>query len=302
MKPTLIIMAAGMGSRYGGLKQMAGVGPSEETIMDYSVYDAAQAGFGKVVFVIRRSFEEDFRNKILNKYDGFIQTEVVFQELTKLPAPYTCPPEREKPWGTNHAVLMAKEEVREPFCVINADDFYGREAFVAMAKALQEVEPTSKDNYFMVAYSLGNTLSESGTVSRGVCSVNSEGCLEKVEEQTALIRKDADTCWDEKSKLTFPIETPVSMNFWGFTPDYFTYSEEAFKEFLSEYINEPKKEFYIPFMVDLLIHKKGAKVHLLTSEAQWFGVTYPEDREAVVARLKSFVEKGKYPSPLFQKA
>ncbi|KGN98343.1 nucleotidyltransferase [Porphyromonas gingivicanis] len=302
MKPTLIVMAAGMGTRYGGLKQLDGVGPSGETIMDYSIYDAANAGFGKVVFVIRQCFEEQFRNQILNKYKGIIETEVVFQELTKLPAPYTCPLEREKPWGTNHAVLMAKEVVHEPFCVINADDFYGREAFIAMSEALRKITPATKGDYFMVAYALGNTLSESGTVSRGVCSVDEEGCLKKIEEQTALSRHDDTLCRDEKSGKTFPLQTPVSMNFWGFTPDYFIYSEEAFKEFLKENINEPKKEFYIPFMVDTLIREQKAKIHLLASDAQWFGVTYPADKAAVVARLKNFVEEGKYPSPLFTQA
>lgn len=299
MKPTLIVMAAGMGSRYGGLKQLDAVGPSGETIMDYSIYDAARAGFGRVVFVIRQVFEEDFRNKVLRKYEGVIETEVVFQEVAKLPAPYVCPPDREKPWGTNHAVLMAKDVVREPFCVINADDFYGREAFITIAKVLKDLSPNTQDNYFMVAYSLGNTLSESGTVSRGICSVDGNGCLQDVEEQTALAQKDAETCYDEKSGRSYPLNTPVSMNFWGFTPDYFDYSEEVFKEFLAEYIDEPKSEFYIPFMVDTLIKKRGAKVHVLTSEAQWFGITYSQDRDAVVARLKLFVEEGRYPTPLF---
>lgn len=301
MKPTLLVMAAGMGSRYGGLKQLDGVGPHGETIMDYSIYDALRAGFGKVVFVIRRDFEEEFRSKVLSKYEQAIPTEVVFQEIDKLPEPFVCPQERVKPWGTNHAVLMAAEAIREPFCVINADDFYGREAFAVMAEALQSLPTTAKGDYCMVAYHLGNTLSEGGTVSRGICSVDAEGYLQKVEEQTALARdpQDAACCLDEKSGLSFPLSTPVSMNFWGFTPDYFTYSGEAFVRFLQEHIAEPKSEFYIPFMVDSLIKSGEARVRLLSSTAQWFGVTYQEDRERVTARLAALAADGTYPSPLF---
>nr|WP_315075755.1 nucleotidyltransferase [uncultured Porphyromonas sp.] len=301
MKPTLLVMAAGMGSRYGGLKQLDGVGPNGETIMDYSIYDALHAGFGKVVFVIRRDFEEEFRSKVLSKYEHAIPTEVVFQEIDKLPHPFVCPEGRVKPWGTNHAVLMAAEAICEPFCVINADDFYGREAFAVMAEALQAIDPSTKGDYCMVAYHLGNTLSEGGTVSRGVCSVDSEGCLQKVEEQTALARdpKDPSRCLDGKSGLAFPLSTPVSMNFWGFTPDYFDYSQKAFVRFLEEHITEPKSEFYIPLMVDTLIKSGGAKVRLLSSTAQWFGVTYQEDRKNVVARLASLAADGTYPSPLF---
>lgn len=301
MKPTLLVMAAGMGSRYGGLKQLDGVGPNGETIMDYSIYDALHAGFGKVVFVIRRDFEEEFRSKVLSKYEHAIPTEVVFQEIDKLPHPFVCPEGRVKPWGTNHAVLMAAEVIHEPFCVINADDFYGRGAFAVMAEALQAIDPSTKGDYCMVAYHLGNTLSEGGTVSRGVCSVDSEGCLQKVEEQTALARdpKDLSRCLDGKSGLAFPLSTPVSMNFWGFTPDYFDYSQKAFVRFLEEHIAEPKSEFYIPLMVDTLIKSGEAKVRLLSSTAQWFGVTYHEDRKNVVARLASLAADGTYPSPLF---
>lgn len=300
MKPTLLVMAAGMGSRYGGLKQVDTIGPNGETIMDYSIYDAVKAGFGKVVFVIRRSLEELFHTTILPKYEGIITTELVFQEITKLPSPYVCPPEREKPWGTNHAVLMAKEVINEPFCVINADDFYGREAFETIAQALTQLPEGSKGKYYMVAYNLGNTLSEGGTVSRGVCSVDEHHCLQKVEEQTALKRNaNAENCIDEKSGLSFALTTPVSMNFWGFTPDYFSLSEETFKEFLSQHINEPKSEFYIPFMVDTLIRSQQASVRLLTSEAQWFGVTYADDRKYVEERLNTLVKEGVYPSPLF---
>ncbi len=301
MKPTLLVMAAGMGSRYGGLKQLDGVGPSGETIMDYSIHDALEAGFGKVVFVIRRAFEADFRSKVLAKYERAIPTEVVFQDLEKLPAPFVCPPDREKPWGTNHAVLMAADTIKEPFCVINADDFYGREAFKVMAEALQKLDTTTQGNYYMVAYHLGNTLSENGTVSRGICSADAEGNLRHIQEYTTLRSdpEDATCSRDEKTGEVFALTTPVSMNFWGVTPDYFSFSKEEFCRFLEVHIADPKSEFYIPFMVDTLIRSNKAKIHLLSSGAQWFGVTYPEDRDRVVRRLASLVADGIYPSPLF---
>lgn len=299
MKPTLLVMAAGMGSRFGGLKQLNGVGPHGETLMDYSIYDALKAGFGKVVFVIRHDFEEAFRTHVLSKYQAVIPTEVVFQEVDKLPAPYVCPPERTKPWGTNHAVLMAADVIHEPFCVINADDFYGREAFETMAQALSALPATSQGSYCMVAYPLGNTLSEEGTVSRGVCVANAQGYLVDIEEQTELKRTSSESCQDGKTGRTFALDTPVSMNFWGFTPDYFTYSQEAFAQFLSENLQQPKSEFYIPSMVDSLIQSGKAAVRLLSSNAQWFGVTYAQDRDKVVARLQQLVAEGVYPSPLF---
>ena len=282
MKPTLLVMAAGMGSRYGGLKQLDGVGPNGETIMDYSIYDALHAGFGKVVFVIRRDFEEEFRLKVLSKYEHAIPTEVVFQEIDKLPHPFVCPEGRVKPWGTNHAVLMAAEAIHEPFCVINADDFYGRKAFAVMAEALQTIDPSTKGDYCMVAYHLGNTLSEGGTVSRGVCSVDSEGCLQKVEEQTALARdpEDPSRCLDGKSGLTFPLSTPVSMNFWGFTPDIFRIGLPLFETFIAEHKDDPKAEFYIPTLVSHAM-EQGYVVAVVPTEAVWFGMTYKEDLELV---------------------
>lgn len=299
MKPTLLVLAAGMGSRYGGLKQIDTLGPNGETIMDYSVYDAVNAGFGKIVFIIRKSFEKDFKEKVVSKYNGKVQVELVFQELDNLPDGYSVPEGREKPWGTNHAVLMGKSVINEPFAVINADDFYGKDGFVVLAEKLREVEK-EKGHYFMVGYHLANTLSEGGYVSRGVCSVDSEGFLTGVVERTHVERKeghiqhqDADG-WHEIAE-----DTPVSMNMWGFTPEYFDYSETFFKTFLDENKENIKAEFYIPTVVDRLIADKTADVRVLKTTAKWFGVTYPEDRDFVVQKLKNLVEEGVYPSPLW---
>lgn len=300
MKPTLFVLAAGMGSRYGGLKQLDGLGPNGETIPDYSVYDAMQAGFGKVVFVIRKDFEADFRAKVISKYEGHIPVEVVFQSLDKLPEGYSVPEGRTKPWGTNHAVLMAAGVINEPFAVINADDYYGRDAFRVMAEDL--MRPRSrKGDYSMVGFRVGNTMTENGTVSRGVCST-SEGLLTKVVERTAIgydeERNIAFT--DEKGeKCILAPETPVSMNFWGFTPDYFAWSEREFRKFLDRSINEAKSEFYIPTAIDALIKSGEATVKVLDTTSQWFGVTYAADRSAVVAKLAALHKDGTYPTRLF---
>ena len=235
MKPTLFVLAAGMGSRYGGLKQLDGLGPNGETIMDYSIYDAIRAGFGKVVFVIRKDFEEDFRRIVLKKYENHIPVEVVFQDLNNLPEGFECPAGRTKPWGTNHAVLMGKDVIKEPFAVINADDFYGRHSFEVLGKAL--VELTGKENdYCMVGYRVGNTLSESGSVARGVCETNPHGYLTTVVERTAIQRIDGKVSFkDENDQMvTIADNTPVSMNMSGFTPDYFKYSEGFFSDFLKD--------------------------------------------------------------------
>lgn len=300
MKPTLLVLAAGMGSRYGGLKQMDGLGPSGETIMDYSIYDALKAGFGKIVFIIRESFDKDFREKIVSKYEGHIPVEVVYQELDKLPAGYAKPEGREKPWGTNHAVMMAKDVIKEPFAVINADDFYGSESFDILAKQLQEFDG-GENHYCVVGYRLANTLSESGAVARGVCT-NKDGFLTNVVERTHIERvdgvikfKDADDTWTALEE-----NTPVSMNMWGFTPEYFAYSDESFKTFLDKNTSNIKAEFYIPSVVDELISTKKADVKVLDTPSKWFGVTYPEDRPSVVAKLKELVDKGAYPSPLWK--
>lgn len=300
MKPTLFVLAAGMGSRYGGLKQLDGLGPSGETIMDYSIYDAIRAGFGKIVFVIRKDFEDDFRKIILPKYANHIPMEVVFQDLNNLPAGFKCPEGRTKPWGTNHAVLMGKDVIHEPFAVINADDFYGRDSFAVLAKALVELEG-KKNDWCMVGYRVGNTLSDSGSVARGVCETNDEGYLTTVVERTAIERIDGKVSFkDENDQMvSIPDNTPVSMNMWGFTPDYFQYSEDAFSDFLKNNIDNPKSEYFIPLVVNDLITKGTAKVKVLDTTSKWFGVTYAADRQGVVDKINALIEVGEYPSKLF---
>ena len=300
MKPTLFVLAAGMGSRYGGLKQLDGLGPHGETIMDYSIYDAIQAGFGKVVFVIRRVFEADFREKIVSKYEHRIPVELVFQDLDNLPAGFKVPEGREKPWGTNHAVLMGKDVIREPFAVINADDYYGRESFQVLADYLRSIEGT-EGRYAMVGYRVCNTLSESGSVARGVCETNAEGYLTKVTERTKILREEDGVIrfFEEDGKFPLEENTPVSMNMWAFTPDYFRYSEEYFVTFLKEHGHELKSEFYIPTLVDVLIHSGKATCKVLDTPSRWFGVTYATDRPQVVDKFAQLVKDGVYPSPLF---
>ena len=290
MKPTLFVLAAGMGSRYGGLKQLDGLGPNGETIMDYSIYDAIRGGFGKLVFVIRKDFEKDFRDKIISKYENHIPVEVVFQSTDKLPEGFTCPADRVKPWGTNHAVLMGKDVINEPFAVINADDFYGRDSFAVIGKYLSELPEGAKNQYAMVGFRVGNTLSESGTVARGICSTDEEGHLTTVVERTEIMRVDGTVSYkDEEGKwVGIADNTPVSMNMWGFTPDYFQYSEEYFKEFLKENIDKPKAEFYIPLLVNDLVNSKTATVKVLDTTSRWFGVTYAADRQGVVDKFKGF--------------
>lgn len=301
IKPTLFILAAGMGSRYGGLKQLDGVGPNGETIMDYSIYDAIRAGFGKVVFVIREYFSADFDEKIISKYKNLIATEVVFQELNKVPEGYNYNPEREKPWGTNHAVLMGREVIHEPFAVINADDFYGKESFQVLADYLKNAEGKTNE-YCMVGYHVGNTLSESGSVSRGVCSVNQEGYLLNVVERTHIEEKEGRIVYQSENGEEVQIEanTPVSMNMWGFTPDYFDYSLEFFKQFLAEHGEQLKSEYFIPFAVNKLITSKTVSCKVLDTPSRWFGVTYAEDRPQTVNEIKKLIEQGIYPEKLFQ--
>jgi hypothetical protein len=301
MKPTLFVLAAGMGSRYGGLKQLDGVGPQGQTIMDYSIFDAIRAGFGKVVFVIRKDFEDDFRRIVLSKYEGHIPTEVVFQALDNLPEGYTCPADRTKPWGTNHAVLMGKDVIKEPFAVINADDFYGRDAFAVIGKELAK-EYTRKGDYCMVGFRVGNTMTENGSVARGVCE-NKNGLLTSVVERTAI-------SYDEQHRITFTDEngqiqhldpaTPVSMNLWGFTPDYFEFSEREFKKFLDKDLNTPKSEYFIPLAVDALINSGEATVKVLDTDSKWFGVTYAADRPGVVEKLAALHAAGEYPNEMFK--
>lgn len=300
MKPALVVLAAGMGSRYGGLKQLDALGPSGETIMDYSVFDAIRAGFGKVVFIIRKDFEDDFRRLVLKKYEGHVQTEVVFQSINDLPEGFTCPEDRTKPWGTNHAVLMAKDVINEPFCVINADDFYGRDCFAVMGKFLSALPAGSKNVYSMVGFRVANTLSENGKVSRGVCEVNAKRHLTTVVERTEIIRRENGVCYkDGEDWVRIEDNTPVSMNVWGFTPDYMKYSEDFFKGWLKANINVPKSEYFIPLMVNELINSGTATCEVLDTTSKWFGVTYAEDRQGVVDKIAELVKEGVYPVKLF---
>ncbi len=301
MKPTLFVLAAGMGSRYGGLKQLDGLGPNGETIMDYSIFDAIRGGFGKIVFVIRKDFEQDFRDKVLSKYEGHIPTELVFQAIDDLPEGFTCPADRAKPWGTNHAVLMGKSVINEPFAVINADDFYSRDAFAVMGKWLSELPEGSTGKYSMVGFRICNTLSENGTVARGVCGKNEAGMLTDVVERTEIMRVDGTICYKDENGEWQPVgeETPVSMNFWGFTPDYFQYSEAQFVDFLKENIDKPKSEFFIPLVVDTLINSGKATCEVLDTTAKWFGVTYAADRPGTVEKIQALVDAGEYPGKLF---
>ena len=300
MKPALIILAAGMGSRYGGLKQMDGVGPNGETILDYSVYDAIKGGFGKVVFVVRKNFRHDFEEKIASKYNNFIEVAFVEQELDKLPYGFTLKPGREKPWGTAHAMLMAAEVVDTPAAVINADDFYGRESFKALGDFLT-ASAGNKGKYCMVGFNLNKTLSENGKVSRGICTVDANNYLTTVEEHHKISEQDGTISGIgmNGARRVLPHDAYASMNMWGFTPDIFTHTEKLFKEFLKTNQNEPKKEFYIPFVVNEAIEKKGCSVKVLSTPDKWFGVTFQEDRPTVVEKLKKMTEEGLYPSPLF---
>lgn len=304
MKPTLFLLAAGMGSRYGGLKQLDTLGPQGQSIMDYSIFDAIEAGFGKIVWVIRRDFEQQFREQILARYEGHVPCDLCFQALDALPEGFTVPEGRTKPWGTNHAVMMGEEIIKEPFAVLNCDDFYDRDAFKVMAKFLSELPEGSTGKYAMVGFRVGNTLSESGTVSRGVCETDdATHFLTGVVERTKIERHDGVVQYlDENDEwVSIPDTTPVSMNFWGFTPDYFQHSKEYFKEFLADPKNQTnlKSEFFIPLMVDHLIKTGAATCEVLDTTSKWFGVTYPEDRPEVVAKLAALHEAGQYPSEMF---
>lgn len=308
-KPTLVVLAAGMGSRYGGLKQVDPVGPSGEAILDYSVFDAHRAGFGKVVFIIRKDIEQVFREQIGSKYEGLLPVEYAFQEITDLPAPFSVPEGRSKPWGTAHAIRAARHAVHEPFAAINADDFYGRDAFEKLAAFLKRARtdvpsaPTdaAKLRFAMVGYKLSLTLSENGSVARGVCSIDDDGNLAKVVEHLKLV-KTPDGARDEDpaaETTDFPGDARVSMNLWGFTPDLFDALEERFPEWLAANAAREKSEWYIPFVVDEMIHEGKASVKVLPTDSSWFGVTYREDKPFVTASVKALVDAGEYPPSLF---
>ena len=289
-----------MGSRYGSLKQMDGVGPNGEAIIDYSVYDAIRAGFGKVVFVIRHSFADDFC-EVFNaeRFGHRIEVEYVFQELDMLPEGYALPAERVKPWGTNHAVMMGAKVIDTPFAVINADDFYGRDAYAVIGNYLSQLEG-SEGKYCMVGYEVSKTLSENGTVSRGVCTVDSEGNLQGMVERTKIERVDGTIVFhDLGTDEPLAENTPVSMNLFGFTPDYFTHSEEYFKVFLKENIDNLKSEFFIPLMVNKMISEGTATMRVLETSSKWFGVTYKEDKPQLMQKIEELIVAGEYPRNLW---
>ena len=277
MDTTLVIMAAGMGSRFGGLKQIAPIGPNGEILLDFSIYDAKEAGFNKAVFIIKKAIEKDFKECVGKRIEKMIDVSYVFQETDKIPEEFSALSKREKPWGTGHAILCAKDEVTTPFAVINADDYYGKEAFKLMHDHL-----VNNKEICMVGYKLANTLTENGTVSRGVCDI-SDGCLKSVTEHTAL---------DKNSGL--PEDTIVSMNMWGFSPAIFKTLEKDFTVFLENLTNPEKEEFYLPSVVDNLIKKQGENVKVIPTSEKWYGVTYKEDAEAVSAALKNKIDKGLY--------
>lgn len=285
-------MAAGMGSRYGGLKQLDAIGPSGETIIDYSVYDAIKAGFTKVVFIIRKDFEQEFKSKITDKYEGRIQVEFAFQDLNDLPGKFTCPEGREKPWGTGHAIFSARDVINEPFVAINGDDFYGRESFKVVADYYRK----GANSFSMVAFKLDKTLSSFGGVTRGLCTVNDEKLNTVIE--TADLQKTDDGVSSNRD-IELDGSEPVSMNVWGFTPILFKYLEEKFVEFLSENGTEMKSEYLIPSVVNELIQSGQETVHVLRSGATWFGVTYKEDKPYVEGEIEKLVNKGEYPGKLF---
>lgn len=302
-KPSLVVMAAGIGSRYGSVKQIDTFGPHGETIIDYSIYDAIQAGFGKVVFIIRKSIEEEFQKTFYNKFADKIKIEYVFQEVEKVPEGINFTPERQKPWGTGHALLMAHEKVNEPFAVINADDFYGQESFRIIASFLSQLSNGDQGDYALIGYQLNKTLSEHGHVSRGVCSVNSNNHLQGVTERTKIYRRnDGNIVYldeqDGEEKVIDDHET-VSMNLFGFTPDIFGYLDKYFREFIENKGDDLKSEFYLPFVINQLIKKGKVDVNVLKTPEQWFGVTYPEDKPVARDKIADLIRQGYYPEKLW---
>lgn len=302
MKPTLLILAAGIGSRYGGLKQLDRLGPSGETIIDYSVYDAIRSGFGKVIFVIKENIEKEFREAYIDRLNDKIEMDYVFQEIWKVPDGITYTTDRQKPWGTGHAVLMAAEIINTPFAVINADDFYGRSSFQAIANYYTNWSPARENDYCMVGYDIGNTLSEHGAVSRGVCKADENSFLIEVTERTKIERTPDGIAYKDENDFAviIPEKTIVSMNFWGFTPSYFQHLAIGFREFMNKNADNPKAEFYIPTVVNELVRSGKSIVKVLDCQEKWFGMTYREDREMVVAKLQELVNRQIYPGNLWE--
>ena len=302
MSLSLLILAAGMGSRYGSLKQLDQMGPSGETVMDYSVFDAMRAGFDRVIFVIRRDFEEEFKNVIGKRYDGKVKIEYAFQDINDLPGNFKCPEGRVKPWGTGHAVYAARHLLNEPFAVINADDFYGRDSYKQLAEYLSAPPAPGKIRGCIASFILSNTLSENGSVSRGICSSDNDGHLTKVVENTKIYRR-ADgkvvSLMEDGSEVELTGNEPASMNSWGFMPEMVGEIEKLFIDFLKVNGNELKSEFYLPGVVDSLINCGKAEIAMRYSKDSWFGVTYKEDRPLVQAALKRLVDSGAYPAKLF---
>lgn len=304
MQPTLLVLAAGMGSRYGGLKQIDPMGPNGETVLDYSVFDAIRAGFGRVVFIIREDFADAFRTGIGTRFADRIQVDYAFQRLDDLPAGFRVPADRQKPWGTAHAVRAAREIVQEPFAVINADDFYGRDAYRVIADYFQNHPRATngKNHYAMVGYALGHTLSDHGEVNRGICRTDPDGLLTGVVEYLRIqqepdgIVRGTSAIDGNRSRLS--PEAVASMNFWGFTPAYFAQLESEFTAFLERSGDQAKAECYIPTVIDSLIDQGTADCRVLETSANWFGVTYPQDKPFVVASIRAMIEAGEYPSPL----
>jgi len=299
MKASLLVLAAGMGSRYGGLKQMDAFGPNDETIIDYSIYDALQAGFTKVVFVIRKSFRKDFELFFKNKIGDRIAMEFVEQEIDKIPSGFSIHPDREKPWGTAHAVLMGNEVINEPFAVINGDDYYGKSSYKTLMNFFKS--ESDKRVFAVVSYLLENTLSEHGTVNRGICFKDSEDYLTEIVETLTISRDDSEQiCYPTTDGVQyFKPDTLVSMNMFGFSPAYFDLANAYFEKFLKERGGELKSEFYIPFSLDEMIRNEEIKVKVLTSPSKWFGVTYKEDKPVVIAKIKQLITDGVYPENLW---
>ena len=302
IKPTLLVLAAGIGSRYGGLKQMDPVGPSGEVVIDYSVYDALRAGFGKLVFVIRKDIEQPFREILGTKFEKLAQVEYVFQELGKLPPGFALPADRQKPWGTGHAILMAKDVIKEPFAVINADDFYGADSYSKLAGYLSGIGPAST-GFTMVGFKLANTLSEYGKVARGICQSDKKGNLTDVEELTNIVVEQSGGAVNinpDGSKRKLTGNEIVSMNMWGFTPELFAHLESKFKTFLTVSGGNPKAEYFIPTVVNELIKAGEASVKVLETASAWFGVTYREDKPRVIESIKELIGKKIYPAKIYK--